>query len=543
MYFQAFKQVKKHFYRIATCNYSVKVLFFFCLDSEKGVYALNSINLAKVYDVILKHGIQRYKEKNSKAALPVLVKADREESGTKKGAIFVVRSKADFTERGVKGYIVTSKETLLEDAKYLTHWTPNVYRKFGYADEKRKYVIGHEENHLLQVNTFVIDIDTKQHSVQDILLACLDESVGAPTIILESDRGYQVYFVLDKPIFISNKRNFISLTVAKRISNNLKKSLAAVDADIYCNDFGFFRMPNANNIVWFNENALYSASELISYSQRKDDDAGRQLFVVPSKLTVTNVIHSEWFSALVNTTDVKGQKGQLGRNNLLFTLALVCLSSGKSEEYAFDLIDQVNANFKYPLKGSALYTIAASAYSGKYKGAKKEYIEHLLQLYVVGDFEVNFGGGWYKHKKARADRQRSHANEWEQDIINFIEKRTEVESFVKISQKELCLAIGIPSSTLNKVLKASTKILKRVIGGGRSSKTLLTTVAAFIKHALKNIREVKANYSEYLKVIVEAHKFEDTPAASKLETYIEQLVPSPVETESDNVIYLFGDSS
>lgn len=492
---------------------------------------------------MLKQGIQKYKEKNSKATLPALIKADREEAGTKKGAVFVVRSKADFTERGVKGYIVTSKETLLEDVKYLTHWTPNVYRTFGYADEKRKYVMGHEENHLLQVNTFVVDIDTKQHSVQDILLACLDDSVGAPTLILESDRGYQVYFVLDKPIFISNKRNFLSLTVAKRISNNIKKSLATVDADIYCNDFGFFRLPNENNVAWFNENALYSASELINFSQRKDDDAGRQLFVVPSKLTVANVIDSEWFTALVNATDVKGQKGQLGRNNLLFTLALVCLSSGKSEDYAFDLIDQVNANFKYPLKGASLNTITASAYSGKYKGAKKEYIEHLLQLYVVGDFEVKFGGGWYKHKKARADRQRSHANEWEQDIINFIEQRTEVEPFVQISQKELCLAIGIPSSTLNKVLKASTKILKRVVGGGRASKTLLTTVAAFIKHALKNVRDVKENYAEHLKTIVECYSFESTPAVSKLESYIDQLTPLPVETEPDNVIYLFGDSS
>ncbi|UDK94797.1 hypothetical protein EYB33_00640 (plasmid) [Lysinibacillus sphaericus] len=78
-----------------------------------------------------------------------------------KGAVFVVRSKEDFQTNKVKGYIVTSKETLLEDATDLTHFTPNVYRKFGYSDDSRRMIHGFEERNLLQINTFVVDIDTK----------------------------------------------------------------------------------------------------------------------------------------------------------------------------------------------------------------------------------------------------------------------------------------------------------------------------------------------------------------------------------------------
>lgn len=505
---------------------------------------MNTFNLSKIYDLILKQGVTKYREKNSKAALPALIKADRAESGTKKGAIFVVRSKADFTDTGVKGYIVTSKETLLEDAKVLTHFTPNVYREFGYSDKSRKFVRGHEENNLLQVNTFVVDIDTKKHSVQDILLTCLDNSIGAPTLILESERGYQVYFVLEQPIFISNNRNYISLTVAKRIADNLKKSLADVDADIYCNDFGFFRLPKTDNIAWFNADALYTASELINFSQRQDDDVNRQLYVIPSKLTVGSVMQADWFHALVTATDVRGQKGQLGRNNLLFTLALVCFSEGKESVFAFDLIDQVNSNFKNPLKGSQLNTIVTSAYSGRYKGAKKEYIEMLLGLYVTGSFDVKMGkGGWYKHAKARADRERSHAHEWEQDIVDFIGLNATDGPFVAISQKELCLALNIPSSTLNKVLKASTRILKRVEGAGRASKTFLTTVTAFIKHVIKDVREMKAEYAKTLKQLVAKNKFEDTPAVARLIDYIEQFAVQSDGKEMNKVIYLLGDSS
>lgn len=506
---------------------------------------MNTFNLSEIYDLILKYGVTKYREKNSKAALPALIKADRAESGTKKGAIFVVRSKADFMDIGVKGYIVTSKETLLEDAKDLTHFTPNVYREFGYSDKSRKFVRGHEENNLLQVNTFVVDIDTKKHSVQDILLACLDNSIGAPTLILESERGYQVYFVLEQPIFISNNRNYISLTVAKRISDNLKKSLADVDADIYCNDFGFFRLPKTDNIAWFNKAALYTASELINFSQRQDDDENRQLYVVPSKLTVGSVMQADWFHALVTATDVRGHKGQLGRNNLLFTLALVCFSEGRESVYAYDLLDQVNNNFKNPLKGSQLNTIVNSAYSGRYKGAKKEYIEMLLGLYVTGSFEVKMAkGGWYKHAKARTDRERSHGYEWEQDIVDFLESHQIAENpFVVTTQKELCLALNIPSSTLNKVFNTSTRILKRVEGAGRASKTILTTVASFIKHVIKNVREMKAEYAEKIKQIVANNKFENTPAAETLSKYIDKLTAPPDEQSTNNVIYLFGDSS
>lgn len=479
------------------------------------------------------------------ASLPTMIEANRAESGTKQGAIFAVRDKAHFTDKGVKGYIITSKETLLEDAAQLTHFTPNVYRTFGYSDQARKYVHGHEEKNLLQINTFVVDIDTQKHTTQDILLACMDHSVGTPTLIIKSDRGYQVYFALDKPIFVSNKRNFLSLTVAKRISDNIKKSLTIVDADVYCNDFGFFRIPRYDNVAWFNAGAIYTTQQLIDFSARQDDDAGRQLYVVPSKLTTDNVLQSDWFNALVNATDIKGTKGQLGRNNVLFTLALVCFAQGKDAAYAYDLIDEVNSNLNYPLNDAQVRTIANSAYSGRYKGAKKEYVESLLEQYVGGNYEVKMGSNvWYKHAKPRDQRQRSHGHEWEQDIINFVEQSLHATSdkYVRVSQKELCLALGIPSSTLNKVLKTSTRILKRTEGRGRNAKTLLTTVAAFVKHIIQDIKEMRLDYAKHLKQVVAELKFEGNPAVAKVIEYIEQLI-APPQNKPDNIIPLYGDSS
>ena len=262
--------------------------------------------------MLLHQGITKYRPTGSKASLLEQVEAAKQDKLSKKGAIFVVRKKADFTDHGVKGYIITSKETLL--SKHQSCRTlPRIFiATYTYKDKARRYIQGFEERNLLQINTFVIDIDTKRHTVNDLLLACMDDSIGLPTFIVESDRGYQLYFVLSSPLFISNKNNFRGLKVAKRISDNLKLSLKSVDADIYCNDFGFFRMPKQDNIAYVDLNNTYSMHEFINWSMRRDDDLARPLFVVPSKSQATSLTQSEWFHQLLSATDVKGEKGKWG---------------------------------------------------------------------------------------------------------------------------------------------------------------------------------------------------------------------------------------
>lgn len=458
--------------------------------------------LTNVFNTILHEGLTTYKTKHSKAALPARIKAEKVDQQYKKGAIFAVRSKADFTSKGVKGYIITSKETLLEDAIHLTHFTPNVYREFHYTDKKRSMIKGFEERNLLQINTFVVDIDTKQFSVQDILLTCIDESIGSPTLIIESTRGYQVYFALSTPLFISNKNDFRGLTVAKRISDNLKRSLKDVGADLYCNDFGFFRLPKSDNIVWTQLDQTYSIAQLIEWSRRQDDDQERPLFVVPSKLTQSSVMQSEWFIKLVQALDIKGQKGQLGRNNSMFTLALVCFSEGWEKERTFDFLDEFNSNLNYPLQAADIHNLLNSAYSGKYKGASKEYVKALLAQYVKGGSSIpvklGYKGAWYKFKKERKDRVRSHYEEWEKDIIAYISaQKSEGEMFLWRTQKELCAAIGIPQSSLNVVLKQSTRLLKTTKGKGRHAKTGWTTISMFIQYAWKVAKEIATKKGLY----------------------------------------------
>ena len=462
--------------------------------------------LTRIINLMFHEGLRTHNPKASQAPLLAQLQAIENDKRHKKGAIYGVRDKSHFTEQGVKGFIMTSMETVLEKVHELTHFTPNIYRSYGYADEKRKYIKGFEEKNLQQINAFVIDIDTKKHTVQDIFLACIDDSVGLPTIIVITPSGYQVYFLLATPFFLSNKNNFRSLKVAKRIANNLKRSLQSIDADMYCNDFGFFRAPNVQNIEWFDETAIYTPDSLIEWSKRQDDDLQRPLFVMPSKKQVTSLTQSEWFHRLISITHIKGKKGQIARNNLLFTIALTCFQDGKDRSWTFDLLDRCNSNFQHSLPVKEVNTIIDSAYSGKYRGPKKEYIEHFLAVYVKDgeSIRVQLGNYWYKHKKARKDRERSHRHEWEQDLINYITAEKSIsEPLLWCTQKEICDAVNISSSTLNKLLNDSKTIMKTTTGKGCNAKTGITTVKHYCEYIIHLKKDLGTRFAASLRQIVQ----------------------------------------
>lgn len=502
----------------------------------------NQSKLKEALELIVHNSITTYKKKNTKATLKEQREALSKDKKDVKGGLFVVRSKEDFTSNGVKGYIVTSKEALFDDVNTLTHWTPNAYRKYQYTNDKRKYVCGFEEENLQQINTFVIDIDTKKYSVNDIVLTCMDDSIGVPTMIIESTRGYQVYFVLEQPIFISNKNNFRSLDVAKRISNNLKRSLKNVEADLFCNDFGFFRVPKKDNIVFFQKEQVYHAKMLIDWSMRVDDDLKRPLYVVPSKKSSSDISQSEWFYALLDTSRARGAKGELGRNNIMFTLALAYYHDGKSQEDAYNLLDVYNSNLQTPLQPKEVEVIVRSAYSGKYNGPKAEYVKELLELHVPnGDkISVNTGcNGWYKHKKDRSERVRSHYEEWEQDIVEYITvQKNDGEPFIQHTQKQLCEALDIPQSTLNVLIKQSKQIVRKVSGKGRGAITYWTTVELFMQHVIQLNKEQSETFIEYAEEII--NKWHDTieynPASIITFDYLEKILKPPSDSGFERAI-------
>lgn len=412
------------------------------------------------------------------------------------GVTFMVQQKDDFaTGNGVKGKMRRTLNQVLYDAATHSHFTPNIFRYGQYTNELKTHIKGFEERNLKQINTFVIDIDTHEHSIETILCTCIDESIGTPTFILKSPRGYQLYFVLTEPFFITNARNFLGLKVAKRISRNLKQSLHVIDADLYCNDFTFFRMPNTKNVVWSHLDQTYSIQHFIEWSSTFDD--GEDLF--HKQTEAKNPYHQEWIEALLKMRNVKGKKDRIGRNNALFTLALVCYQAGLGEQVAQDYLEQLNNQFSPSLRFNELYTILQSAFSGKYQGASYEYLVTLLKTYAPNEPIPTISANWYKFKKTRAERVRSHFTEWEEDLIHYIEQQPlSLSPFVWKTQKKLCEALNMPQSSLNTLLKQSTHIMKVVKGKGRAAVTGWTTRIRFIQHLQKVQSLKKMQYQQYV---------------------------------------------
>ncbi|MED2879762.1 primase C-terminal domain-containing protein [Bacillus thuringiensis] len=460
-------------------------------------------------ELILHDGLRKYKYKNSRASISML---DSQDSSIKMDDrfVFITRTKEDLTNSyGTKGVVLTSQETVLDHIGQATHWTPNIFRVGTYIDRNRKIIKGHEERNLKQINCFTVDIDTKDLTPGEIVLAAMDKQLGMPTVIVESVKGYQAYFVLDNPLFISNKNDFRGLRSAKRISENIRKALSDLlpGVDLTCNDFGFFRMPNEDNIVWFDANSTCNLSHLIEWSKDQDIGHRRSLFtVISNKQIKTTQITEGWVQKVLACTHIRGQKGVFGRDNAVFTLALACYSSRMTQDEAYNLLDEFNTILKSPLKNSSIQKAIRSAFSGKYKGANKEYINQILEIW--SDSKETFSSlvpsqYWYKHKKARKDRVRSHWYEWEHDIIDFLnaQKNTE-KGFVYFTQKEICEALQIPRSTLNNVLKKSRQIYIHVIGKGSQRQTGLSTLLLLFNNAIGRTTEQKELYLEFIQSII-----------------------------------------
>lgn len=460
-----------------------------------------------IFELLLHDGIYRDKSRGSVVGLTPGTGGQTNAMRRKKGAIGVTRSKEDLSSpAGVRGYVIRTLETLLDDCQNLTHWTPNAYNYLVYSDDARRHLKGHTETNLQQINAFVVDIDSKTHAYTEILTAALDHSVGVPTMVLETPKGYQAYFVLDSPLYISDRNDFRGLKVAKRISENIRRSLSAVlpGVDIGCNDFGFFRVPTNENVRWFSEALTFSINELIGWSMRQDDDRGRGLFVVESPGPVSDPTDAAWFRALLSTRHVEGCSGQLGRDNVMYTLALSCYGAGKGHAETADLLAGYNASLDSPLRTTTIRKIVTSAFKGRFKGASGTYIQALLEAWVPEQDipVVNSAGGWHKFKKQRKNRIRSHYDEWEADLLAYLDSVTSPESpILWTTQRGICEVTGIPRSSFNEMLRRSKMLLIKRSGKGRYAKTGLTSVAILLACALAYNQQHRANYYQAVSVM------------------------------------------
>ncbi|MCM3032905.1 primase C-terminal domain-containing protein [Niallia sp. MER 6] len=461
------------------------------------------IHSIEVIQFMTHSSLKLYKKVGSKAPLHKRTKYEQSLKGEdKKGIVFVSSSKEELTN-GV-GHIVTSYETLYQQKNSLTHWTPNTFRGGSYYDFKNRVIKGHTRDNLKQINVIGFDIDTKEIDLYALFLGCDELGLPRPNVLLETPKGFQGFFVLETPFYINKNNDFKALRVAEQVASNVLESLKKyVPVDTNCTPFGFYRIPNDFNLIYFDDKPA-NTSLLISWSKQYEEEKRRSTFkVVFANGTGTCQTSTEWYSALLNNKEI--QKGFHGssRNNALFTLAVANFASGISYEDAYDTLDQFNSNLSVPLSVREFERTVKSAYSGRYNAPKRTYVEGLLEMWTDGSVKYQGREGWYKFKKSREERVRSHYQEWEDDISLFLDKHISPEKpFFEGSLRVLSETINIPLSTLKEVLKRSSKLVKKTIGRGRSAITMITTKAMLFRNLLHNrqqyIKQAQLSFSELL---------------------------------------------
>ncbi|EGP4915053.1 primase C-terminal domain-containing protein [Enterococcus faecium] len=454
-------------------------------------------NLDKCYGVLLKQGIRTYKYRNS------TMKPVGYENTSRNGAIFAYRSKK--LMNAGRGMVITSEEAILENELKLTHWTPNVYRYGTYVDENRTVVKGHSEKNLSQINTFVVDIDSKENHQGEIILACIDELGYMPTMILESEHGYQVYFVLKTPAFVTKKSNFKVIEVAKRISIAIRTQLAnqLTGIDVGCNHFGIARFPNKQNIVFFELENQYSFSDWLNWSmkmasnQKTEEERNAKLVVFPEKKEYRQV-DEPWFDLLLRKANIIGGKGRLGRNNVIFTLSLAYYSSGYGQETCEYNMFEFNERLNDSLTEGEVRKIVKSTYSGNYQAANRDFILELCQEWVASDIQEKElfiqRRGWWKFKKPREQREYSHKHEWQEDIMRYLSEKSDIQMpYLRLSKKELAKQLKMPLRSLDRALSALKQEHKVFyhVKKGRGGGLLLASIRVLFASLIQAKKEEK----------------------------------------------------
>mgnify|MGYP000905134829 FL=1 len=465
------------------------------------------MNLNTIYPLILKDGLRNYKFRNSH-----LKPVSSVEEG-KRGAIFTYRSKAHMIK--ARGLVLTSMEAIKENQDGFTHWTPNVYRFGSYSDSRRQITRGHAEENLRQINTFVIDFDLSSDDVMtsgDILTAALDLGF-MPTLILKSDKGYQAYFVLSEPAYVTAHSQFKVVKVAKAISQNLRSYFSqTLPVDMTCNHFGICRIPRTDNIEFFDEEYTYSFQEWLNWSMKQSD------LPFPSKKPNLTVISGTegvkqtdepWYKMLMNESNIKGTKDLMGRNSVLFTLALANFSSGVSQGDCEAVLNEFSLRLDEPVTTGELLKIIASAYSGKYEAASRDYIMLLCRAWVNKDLksaDLFTKQRWYKFKKKRTDRKNSHLYEWKADVMAYLEEFYQSEDpFIQTTKKALREALSIPERSLDRVLKAlkADQKIFFTIKSGRGGGIRIASVKAIFLSLLQVKKDRQEAYVGYIAAFFE----------------------------------------
>ncbi|HCQ3549060.1 TPA: primase C-terminal domain-containing protein [Staphylococcus aureus] len=477
------------------------------------------LNINKIYDFILHGSIEKYKFKNSKATDLEKANFKATQAQNWRSARIAVSPTKELLQNGY-GVIFSSEEALVQYGHKFSHWTPNPYnflRIKKEEDTKDKKVsnlypiVDRTKDNVKQINTFVLDIDKDieyNDLVQNLASAHINEGVEMPNLYVKTPRGWHLYFVLDIPFYakgIEKKALKVSEKVHKSLAYAISKYLPI---DNQCISTGYFRLPTKDNVKLFT-NQYCSKDDMVRWSKEYSEKHNLNQNVFYKSIANGQELTPEWVDYLLKEANVTSIGYGVGRNNTMFSVALYYYSKNVDLKEAESNIYAFNQRLANPLSYKEVERVIKSAYSGRYGGAMREHVENLLEAFSDGQIAYSNSGvsinGFWKHKKERKDRVRSHFDERKDDLERYLNEHTNKQKvFVKGSMSAIAKKLGMARSSLYAIFEKHINkgtIIKYTIKNGRYSETFIALKSVYIESLFEMVKSLKKKKESYISAI------------------------------------------
>jgi len=352
------------------------------------------------------------------------------------------------------------------------------YMTFGTFHARRRFAYERNRRNLNSCHAFVIDIDSKAWTVDAIVAFCAGSGLVPPTLINETDRGYHVWFVLDREMIGPHERldgQQRSLTKAGQYYTDMNRHLIDLFAAAFPAEGdhrnGVDALVGGERYIRIPKNVSYYSGN--RYSIHDFAQIKRELNLIPEKKIESKPKHQgrlyiphaalrkdPAYEKLLNMQPAAGD-----RRYTAFTIALLFYACNLSKEQTTAFLEAWVSRLEdiSDFVWKEVYNAIESAFSGKYRGPHHKWITRLTGLTPTV---------YFTRKLSAADRTYKTLSDWEEAFLQKLKNQGGVWT---VSNRDLCFELSLTSrATLDRLIEALVErgaITRESYGRGRTAKT------------------------------------------------------------------------